>query len=95
MSTSTLGGCRVIIGVDPHPGSHTAAALEETGKVLGHLTITNSETGLAEFEQWLKSYEIKRIVVEGANNPFAHSLSERLLKTGHALNQCQSEFYQS
>ena len=75
----------VIIGVDPHPGSHTAAALEETGKVLGHLTITNSDTGLCEFEQWLKNYDIKQVAVEGANNPFARSLSERLLKTGHAL----------
>lgn len=75
----------VIIGVDPHPGSHTAAALEETGKVLGHLTITNSDTGLSEFEQWLKNYDIKQVAVEGANNPFARSLSERLLKAGHAL----------
>lgn len=75
----------VIIGVDPHPGSHTAAALEATGKVLGHITVTNSEAGLVEFEQWLKGYDVKQVAVEGANNPFARHLSERLLKSGHPL----------
>jgi transposase len=75
----------VIIGVDPHPGSHTAAALEETGKVLGHLTVMNSEAGFSEFEQWLKGYAIKQVAVEGANHPFARRLSERLLKGGYPL----------
>lgn len=75
----------VIIGVDPHPGSHTAAALEETGKILGHITITNHEAGLAELEQWLKNYAIKQVAVEGANNPFARSLSERVLKGRYSL----------
>jgi transposase len=75
----------VIIGVDAHPGSHTAAALDETGKVLEHITLTNSDTGLVEFAQWLQGYSIKQIAIEGANNPFARSLSESLLKAGHAL----------
>jgi transposase len=75
----------VIIGIDPHPGSHTAAALDTTGKVLGHLTVQNDETGLAQLEQWCQSYEIKRCAVEGANNPFARNLSEGLSQQGYSV----------
>jgi transposase len=75
----------VIIGVDPHPGSHTAAALEETGKVLGHLTVENTEEGLGHLLLWCKKYEVKCCAVEGANNPFARSVSEVLLTQGYKL----------
>jgi transposase len=75
----------VIIGIDPHPGSHTAAALEETGKVLGHLTVVNNAEGLGEVEQWLKDYEVKQVAVEGANNAFARKLSEGLVKQGYPI----------
>lgn len=75
----------VIIGIDPHPGSHTAAALDETGKVLGYLTLENTEAGLAQLMLWCKTYEVKRCAVEGANNPFARCLSDGLLKQGYGV----------
>jgi transposase len=75
----------VIIGVDPHPGSHTAAALDETGKVLGHLTLQNDEAGLTQLNLWCQSYDIKTCAVEGANTPFARSLSEGFLKQGYLV----------
>jgi transposase len=74
-----------IIGIDPHPGSHTGAALDETGKVIGHVTVQNDEAGLAELLLWCKSHEVKRCAVEGANNAFARGLSETLLKHGYAV----------
>jgi transposase len=74
-----------IIGVDPHPGSHTAVALNEQGKRLGTLTFQNSEGGLSQFQAWLSGYEIERCAIEGANNPFARSLSQLVLKAGHQL----------
>jgi transposase len=74
-----------IIGVDPHPGSHTAVALSEQGKRLGVLTFENTETGLVQFQGWLSSYEIERCAIEGANNPFARSLSHHLLKMNHKV----------
>ena len=75
----------VIIGIDPHPGSHTGAALDETGKVLGHVTVQNDEAGLAHLLLWCKRYDVKRCAVEGANNPFARCLSEGLLKQGYGV----------
>ncbi len=74
-----------IIGVDPHPGSHTAVALNEQGKRLGVLTFENTEIGLTQFQGWLSSYDIERCAIEGANNPFARSLSQFVLKAGHKL----------
>jgi len=35
-----------MIGVDPHPGTHTAVALDMNGKELAYLTVENSEVGL-------------------------------------------------
>lgn len=73
-----------IIGIDPHPGSHTAVCLDKEGKQLGFLTISNDGLGLAKLEAWLKNFnEIERCAVEGANNPFARTLSEGLLKAGY------------
>lgn len=75
----------VIIGIDPHPGSHTAAALDEQGKVLGHCTVTNTTEGLATLEYWIKRYEVQRCAVEGANNPFARNLTQHLRQQGHEV----------
>jgi transposase len=75
----------VIIGVDPHPGSHTAVALDKQGKRLGALTVENSEAGISQFQTWLSGYEVERCAIEGANNPFARSLSQFVLKAGHNL----------
>ena len=68
----------VIIGIDPHPGSHTAAALDKQGKVLGHCTVANTGEGLAELACWLGRYEVEACAVEGANNPFSKALSRGL-----------------
>lgn len=68
----------VIIGVDPHPDSHTAAALDENGKVLGTLTVENNAAGLDEVQQWAKEFPGRRWAIEGANNPFATALSHPL-----------------
>lgn len=71
--------------IDPHPGSHTAAALDQQGKVLGHCTVENTPKGLEDLESWLKSYEVEHCAVEGANNPFARPLSQALLGQGYKL----------
>ena len=35
----------VIIGVDPHPGTHTDAALDSNGSALAYLTVENTHAG--------------------------------------------------
>lgn len=75
----------VIIGIDPHPKSHTAAALDSQGKVLGHCTVENTAAGLTTLGKWLGCYEVERCAIEGANNPFARGLSQSLLEQGYRL----------
>lgn len=75
----------VIIGVDPHPESHTVAAMDAQGKVLGHCTVKNNAEGLAALENWLGCYEVMSCAVEGANNPFARALSQSLLGQGYRV----------
>jgi hypothetical protein len=45
----------VIIGIDPHPESHTAVALDQNGKRLGHLTISNCPEGLQSWQHGLRA----------------------------------------
>lgn len=76
----------VIIGIDPHPQSHTAVVLDKNGAVLNHLTIANDKAGLKKLRNWLKSYEVEACAIEGANNPFARNLSEMLMAAYRVVN---------
>ena len=69
----------IIIGIDPHPGSHTAVAMDKQGKILGSKTVVNDKAGLTALLPWLASYEVEVCAIEGANNPFARKLSRLLL----------------
>jgi transposase len=71
----------VIIGVDPHPDSHTAAALDTNGKVLGTLTVKNTAMGLDELQHWAGGFQQRRWAIEGANNPFVTELSRPLAES--------------
>jgi transposase len=57
-----------IIGIDPHPSSHTAVALNEHGKRLAMLTFNNDESGLVQFKTWLSSFEIERWASSGGHS---------------------------
>ena len=74
-----------IIGIAPHPESHTVAAMDTQGKVLGHCTVKNNAEGLTALENWLECYEVMSCAVEGANNPFARALSQSLREQGHQV----------
>lgn len=74
-----------IIGIDPHPGSHTAAALDKNGKVLGHKTVKNDIEGITSLKKWFKEFDVELCGVEGANNPFSRELSASLLEEGYQI----------
>lgn len=76
----------IIIGVDPHPDSHSAAALNANGKVLSTLTVANTEQGLADLRQWAAQFEPRCWAIEGANNPFVTALSYPLADEEGVVN---------
>jgi transposase len=75
----------VIIGIDPHPDSHTACALDANGTVLGDLRVENTPQGLDELRKWASSFEDRRWAIEGAGNSFIASWVGELLADGEQL----------
>ena len=76
---------RFVIGVDPHPESHTAAALDENGRVAGTLRVENTEEGFAALLAWAERFPERRWAVEGATNPFVAPWVSGLLDAGELL----------
>lgn len=76
----------IITGVDPHPDSHTAAALDRNAKVSDHLRLEDTPEG---HERLVDSSERlgaeRRWAVEGAGNPFAAPLVADLLSRGGSV----------
>jgi transposase len=60
----------ITIGLDPHPDSHTVAALGENGTTLASLTVSNDAEGLARLHQFARSFPRRRWAIEGAANRF-------------------------
>jgi transposase len=75
----------VIIGVDPHPGSHTAAALDPNGMLLDNLSVSNDQAGLANLKRWALGFRARCWAIEGAGNPFAAPLVAALLDQGEQV----------
>lgn len=69
----------VTLGVDPHPGSHTAVAMGRAGEILSDITVENSVEGVDKLEAWAEAFPRRRWAIEGAGNRFALGLVARLL----------------
>ena len=61
-----LSGRGITGGVDTHKDTHTAAALDENGRLLGVVEFRVSSHGYEELHRWLSSFgTIERVGVEG------------------------------
>ena len=69
----------VTIGVDPHPGSHTAAALTAERRVVACLTVANDLAGLKRLREWAQQFPNRRWAIEGAGNHFVVRFVAELL----------------
>lgn len=74
-----------IIGIDPHPGHHTAAALDQAGTVVETRTFTNSQKALGQFIDWLSDMSEPTVAVEGPTQPFFVDWAVRLMAEGHVI----------
>lgn len=60
---------RIIGGVDTHKDTHTASALDGTGRLLGNAAFPASAAGYAQLLSWLRSFgPIDRIGIEGTGS---------------------------
>jgi transposase len=76
----------VIIGVDPHKASHTAAVLDEHGRLLDQQRIPATLDGYQQLRQWAGRWPQRCWAVEGAHG-VGRALAQRLVGDGeHVLD---------
>jgi hypothetical protein len=75
---------RVMIGVDPHKASHTAAALDDRGRLLGHQRIPATLDGYRLLRQWAVRWPDRCWAVEGAHG-IGRALAQRLVGDGEQV----------
>jgi transposase len=74
----------VMIGVDPHKASHTAAALDEHGQLLDRQRIPASLDGYRLLRQWAVRWPDRCWAVEGAHG-IGRALAQRLVSDGEQV----------
>jgi transposase len=74
----------VTIGVDPHKASHTAAALDEHGRLLGQQRIPATLDGYQQLRQWAARWPQRCWAVEGAHG-IGRALAQRLVGDGEQV----------
>jgi transposase len=78
----------VMIGVDPHKGSHTAVALGADEVVLGQVRVRASAVQAERLLTWAKSWPERVWAVEGAGG-LGHLLAQQLVSAGEPVLDVQ------
>ena len=74
----------VVIGIDPHKGSHTAAALGSGGEVLAQLRVPANRAMLNRLLKWAAAWSERTWAVEGASG-LGLLLAQQLVNAGEAV----------
>lgn len=84
MSAGQSAG-RITVGVDTHAEHHVAAALDQSGQLLGTRSIATTPTGYAALLRWASAFgAVERVGIEGAGNDGA-GLARWLRRRGLAV----------
>jgi transposase len=78
----------VMIGVDPHKGSHTAAALSAAEEQLGELRVRASAEQVQRLLAWAAAWPERTWAIEGADGT-GHLLAQQLLAAGERVLDIQ------
>ena len=73
----------VVIGVDPHKRSHTAAAVAGQ-QVVDQLRVSATRTGIQQLQRWATRWPERQWAIENAYG-LGRSLSQALLKAGETV----------
>jgi transposase len=74
----------VVIGVDPHKASHTAAVLDEHGQLLDRQHVPATLDGYQRLHQWAARWPQRCWAVEGAHG-IGRALAQRLVGDGEQV----------
>ena len=78
----------VMIGVDPHKGSHTAVAISGSEELLGQLRVRASAAQASKLLEWAAEWPERTWAVEGAGG-LCHLLAQQLLAAGEQVVDVQ------
>ena len=78
----------VMIGIDPHKGSHTAAAIGPGEEPLGQVQVLASASQAGQLIEWARPWPGRTWAVEGATG-LGHLLAQQLLAAGEAVLDVQ------
>ena len=78
----------VMIGVDPHKASHTAAAIGPAEEPLGQVRIQACASQVEQLVAWAAAWPQRTWAVEGAGGT-GHLLARRLLAAGERVAMCR------
>ena len=78
----------VMIGVDPHKGSHTATAIDASEVVLGELRVRSGAGQVERLVAWAASFAERTWAVEGAGG-LGYLLAQRLVAAGEHVVDVQ------
>lgn len=71
----------IVIGIDPHKGSHTATAIDGSLDELGTIRVRSSRTMTRDLVKWASSWPERRWAVEGARG-LGQLLAQQLIAAG-------------
>jgi len=74
----------VMIGVDPHKGSHTAVAISPAEEPLGELRVRASAGHAERLLAWAQAWPERTWAIEGAAG-LGHLLAQQLLAAGERV----------
>ncbi len=74
----------VMIGIDPHKGSHTAVAIDAEEVIIDKLQVTASASQTVELLGWAARFEQRRWAVESAAG-LGYLLSQQLVAAGEEV----------
>jgi transposase len=74
----------VVIGIDPHKGSHTAVALDERERQLGQLRVRASSSQVDGLLEWAGRWPARRWAIEGARG-LGYLLAQQLAVAGERV----------
>jgi transposase len=79
---------QVIIGIDPHKGSHTALALDESEAKLGQLRVIAAPGQVEKLQRWAASWPDRVWAIEGARG-LGQLLAQQLIGAGERVVDVQ------
>ena len=72
-------------GVDTHQDTHTAAVVDQAGRMLGHRTFPTTEAGYRQLLAWLGGFGTLRVVGVEGTGAYGAGLARYLMAQGQAI----------